>query len=145
MCLFCGCPLKTKEEIKNKLFNKISLKILIPIAIILTIAFTGFGMYYVKVEKPKKIYNKAIALSEEGKYNEANDLFNTIPDYEDVEVTQNQLKYELHAYAAINCVKECLKNPDSFQLYKIYFFSSNKKDFSTEINNDKRLNATNMQ
>lgn len=53
-----------------------------------------------------------------------NELFSTIEGYSDVEIIQEQLKYESYAYSAINDLKKYLKNPDSFQPYEITFYAS---------------------
>lgn len=136
-CTFCGCPLDEEtvsRERNNKKSNKKIVKIIVPIVILLVVTIIGIIIYNVKVIKPKNTYNKAVALLEKGKYNEANELFDTIEGYKDVEIIQEQLKYESYAYSAINSLKKCLKNPDSYQPYEITFYASTgAKEDSTEI------------
>ena len=133
-CNFCGCPLDSEGTSQNMYqSNKIEIgtniklnikKYIVPITVALAVVVIGIVIYNVKVKRPKNTYNEAIALLEKGKYDEANELFSTIEGYNDVEVIQEQLKYESYAYSAINSLKEYLKNPDSYQPYEITFYSS---------------------
>lgn len=133
-CSFCGCPLDDEStdlqdsEIKDNKTNPKPknnvMKIVIPIAIVVIVAIIGIVIYNVKVIKPKNTYNEAVSLLEKGKYEEANELFDTITGYSDVDTIQEQLKYESYAYSAINSLKKYLKNPDSYQPYEITFYAS---------------------
>lgn len=134
-CVHCGCPfetiVETKVEIQEPKKN-IYVKKFLPIIIgVMIVTIIGIFVYNTKVVQPKKLeeqnkttYEEAIALLEKGKYEEANELFSTIEGYSDVEIIQEQLKYESYAYSAINDLKIYLKNPDSFQPYEIKFYAS---------------------
>lgn len=126
-CAYCGCPFEevvtpTKESNEKSKRNK--KKIIIPAVAIVLVVVIGIVIYNMKVIKPKNTYNEAVALLEKGKYNEANELFDTIEGYNDVDTIQEQLKYESYAYSAINSLKKSLKNPDSYQPYEIKFYAS---------------------
>lgn len=134
-CIHCGCPFEKiaiqQEKETNNQPKKDMKKIIIPVVAVIIVAIIGMVIYNVKVVKPKKIeaqnkatYEEAISLLEKGKYGEANELFSTIEGYSDVEIIQEQLKYESYAYSAINDLKKYLKNPDSFQPYEITFYAS---------------------
>lgn len=133
-CLNCGCPIEKniKQDLTSNSNNqtivknkKNIVKIIIPVVIFIII---GIVFYNIKVVKPKNIYNEAISLLEKGKYDEANNLLNTINSYSDVETLQEQLKYESYAYSAINDLKKYLKNPESYQPYEITFYASMSSD-----------------
>lgn len=133
-CSFCGCPLddesvdlqdsKIKDNKPNPKSKMKVIKIVTPVAIVVIAAIIGIVIYSVKVIKPKNTYNEAVMLLEKGKYEEANELFDTITGYRDVDTIQEQLKYESYAYSAINSLKKYLKNPDSYQPYEIIFYAS---------------------
>lgn len=134
-CVKCGCPFEEiaipQEKETNNQPKKDMKKIIIPVVAVIIVAIIGVIIYNVKVVKPRKIeaqnkatYEEAISLLEKGKYDEANELFSTIEGYSDVEIIQEQLKYESYAYSAINDLKKYLKNPDSFQPYEIKFYAS---------------------
>lgn len=140
-CPYCGCPFDehTPEETNisanqtvNEQPKKKKTKIFIPIVAVIAIVAIVFVVYNVKVVQPKKTYNEAIALLEKGKYDEANELFNGIKGYSDVDTIQEQLKYESYAYSAINSLKQYLKNPDSYQPYEITFYASMGEDKGSE-------------
>lgn len=133
-CSFCGCPLddesvdlqdsKIKDNKPNPKSKMKVIKIVTPVAIVVIAAIIGIVIYSVKVIKPQNTYNEAVMLLEKGKYEEANELFDTITGYRDVDTIQEQLKYESYAYSAINSLKKYLKNPDSYQPYEIIFYAS---------------------
>jgi len=126
-CPFCGCPIEDEKPVANNTIEKNkknTMKIIISIAVIVFVAIIGIAVYNIKVVKPKNTYKEAITLLEKGKYDEANELFNSIRGYNDVDVIQEQLKYESYAYSAINSLKQYLKNPDSYQPYEIKFYVS---------------------
>ena len=133
-CMHCGCPFDDeKEEEKKDVVSAITTektttknmkKIIIPIVAAVLIIVVGLIVYNVKVVKPKNTYNEAMALLENGKYEEADKLLDSIEGYKDVETVQEQLKYESYAYSAINSLKQYLKNPDSYQPYEITFYAS---------------------
>ncbi|MBO5302914.1 MAG: hypothetical protein J6A92_02580 [Lachnospiraceae bacterium] len=134
-CSFCGCPFEEEQivsevntPIKNAK-NSNSKKNIIKIAILaLVVVAIGLVIYNVKIVKPKKTYEEAVALLEKGKYEDADKLFDTIKGYNDVDIIQEQLIYESYAYSVINSIKQNLKNPDSFQPYEIMFYSTEKEE-----------------
>ena len=79
--------------------NKNLKKIIVPIVVVVIIFVVGLMAYNVKVLKPKNTYNEAIELLDNGKYEEADELLNSIADYKDVATIKNQLKYELYVYS----------------------------------------------
>lgn len=132
-CSYCGYPFEEQniEEVSPIVNDRVVtkqktniLKIIVPIAVVVVVLTIGILIYNVKVVKPKNTYNNAIVLLEKGKYDEANELFNTIKGYSDVDTIAEQLKYESYAYSAINSLKKHLKNPDSYQPYEITFYAS---------------------
>lgn len=145
-CPNCGCPLRepisaSNMSIQEKKENKI--KIIIPIAVVVTIVIIGIIFYNVKVIKPKNTYNEAIELLEKGKYEEADELLKTITEYKDVLEIREEIKYESYAYSAVNAVKEVLKNPDSISVYDVKFYSGIKNnDTDNDKNKDKEENDT---
>lgn len=127
-CIHCGCPFEedttpipTVQMEKSKKDLK---KIIIPVIVVIIVIVMGLIIYNVKVVKPKNTYNEAMELLEKGKYEEANDILESIKNYKDVATIQEQLKYESYAYSTINDLKKYLKNPDSFQPYEVKFYAS---------------------
>lgn len=153
-CPYCGCPIeKTNEQeiisVKKESrshFNQWN-RIIIPIVAVVVCVIIGMVVYGVKIVKPQNTYNEAVALLETGKYEQANELFDTIQNYKDVSAIQEQLKYESYAYSCINSLKKYLKNPDSYQPYEIKFYSSTggekksidsgENEISEEVEDDK--------
>lgn len=68
------------------------------------------------------IYDEAIELLEKGKYQDGNELLQTITGYKDVDTILEQIKWESYTYECINDFKTWLKNPDSFTLYEVAFY-----------------------
>ena len=144
-CSFCGCPLEKEKLGNSELVNmntkkskKDIKKIVAPMVMIIIIVVIVLGIYNVKVIKPQNTYNKAVALLDEGKYEEANTLFQAISVYKDVAEIQEQLKFESYSYSAISSLKQYLKNPDSYQPYEITFYESmNEEKISSENEEDK--------
>lgn len=124
-CIYCGYPLEDGEDIistgvkKNK--KRLKINFFLGLLFLLVVAVIT-SVYYAEDIKPRNIYNDAMELLEIGKYEEANKLLNSIQDYGDVDIVQEQIKYESYAYTAINSLKKILKNPDSYQPYEIHFY-----------------------
>lgn len=140
-CPFCGCPLeeqvlqKVGTAFSDKMAKKNMIKILIPIVAFVFVGLICGTIYNIKVVKPKKIeaqnkatYEDAVELLEKGKYEEGNELLQTIPDYEDVSIILEQVKYESYAYSCVNSLKKYLKNPDSYSPYEILFYESQSEE-----------------
>ena len=136
-CPNCGCPIKHEESTnceKNVILENDGIvelrkepKKIIPVIIgIGALVLIGAAVMIPKQIENKKnaIYTEAINLLEKGKYDEADDLLNSIVDYKDVKTIQEQLKYESYAYSSINALKTILKNPDSYQPYEIKFYKN---------------------
>lgn len=147
-CPSCGCPLGFSVSATEKVVaadestpkkQRINIKKLLPIIIaVVVVAIIGIVIYNVKVVQPKKIeaqnkanYEEAVALLDKGKYEEANEIFDTISDYEDVSTLQEQLFYESRVFQCVKSIKERLKNPDSLQIYEVVFFS---KEYNEGVN-----------
>lgn len=143
-CPQCGYPLvdevidsahkdKTETFESNKSPKQVY-KIIISIVSIITIlAIVTSVVYYKKIVKPSKAFDEAVILLEKGKYDEANELFNSIPTYEDVEMLQKQLKYESRVYECIVSIKQYLKNPDSLKVYEAKFYIKDPKEFVNKV------------
>ena len=114
-CPNCGCPIEIqRSEVSSNISDqpitgqssKKSNKKIIPIVIaLLVVAILGIVVYNVKVVQPRKLeaqnkatYEEAVALLKRGKYEEANNIFDTIPEYKDVKKlkleAQNKATYE---------------------------------------------------
>lgn len=130
-CPNCGYPIKETTQINAKKSN-INLKKKLPVIILIGALVVIGIIIYIVVGSPNKIkaktYDEAIALLEEGKYEEANNLLNTIPDYEDVATLQEQISYESRVFQCIDSLEEYMKNPDSLQIYDVYFYSKEYND-----------------
>lgn len=144
-CPNCGCPIEIqKTEVSSNISDqpitgqtskKLNKKIIPIVIALVVVAIISVVIYNVKVVQPRRLevqnktaYEEAVALLEKGKYEEANDIFGTIPDYENVEKLQEQLFYESRVFQCIKSIKERLKNPDSLQIYEVVFFSKEYKD-----------------
>lgn len=139
-CIHCGCPFEEDtnpvQTVQMEKSKKDLKKIIIPVIVAVIVIVMGLIIYNVKVVKPKNTYNEAMELLEKGKYEEANDILESIKNYKDVATIQEQLKYESYAYSTINDLKKYLKNPDSFQPYEVKFYASMKsKDDSESVDN----------
>ncbi|MEG1989988.1 MAG: zinc ribbon domain-containing protein [Clostridia bacterium] len=125
-CINCGYTFKRKIIINKKVASIVSIVVGI-IAVVLLIL-------YFAVQLPKQNYETAISLSEQGKYDEAISLLDSLGDYKDVSTLKEELKYESKLYICINNLKKSLKNPDSLQLHDIKFFTNEKtKDTKSYI------------
>lgn len=138
-CPNCGCPIEIqKTEVSGDISDQLiieqplkkSNKKIIPIAAVLIIVvIIGVVIYNVKVVQPRKLeaqnratYEEAIGLLEKGKYEDGNELLQTITGYKDVDTILEQIKWESYTYECINDFKQWLKNPDSFTLYEVTFY-----------------------
>lgn len=134
-CPFCGCPFDndintntTNIELDNKPKKDIKKKV-IPAFVGVLIVVIIFSIYYISIVRPNKIeaqnkatYDEAINLLERGKYEDGQELLETISSYKDVSVILEQIKWESYVYECINDFKQWLKNPDSFTLYEVAFY-----------------------
>lgn len=90
-CSCCGCPIE-KSRGKKIISVKKGLRphsnqrnrIIIPIVAVVVCVIIGIVIYGVKIVKPQNTYNEAVTLLETGKYEQANELFDTIQNYKDV-------------------------------------------------------------
>lgn len=130
-CIHCGCPFEEEKAIESapvqvmtEVKPKKNLKkIIIPVVAAVVVIAVGLIVYNVKVIKPKNAYNEAMTLLEKGKYNDADKLLDSISGYKDVKSIKEQVKYESYVYECVNDWKNWLKNPDSFTLYDVAFYS----------------------
>lgn len=151
-CPNCGCPIKIpkaevfsnvpEQPITGQTSKKLNKKIISIVVVLAVVAIIGVVIYNVNVVQPRKFeaqnrttYEEAVALLEKGKYDEANDIFDTIPEYEDVEKLQEQLFYESRVFQCVKSLKERLKNPDSLQIYEVAFLSN---QFKADVKDDIR-------
>lgn len=114
-CPNCGYTVKKKS----------SKKIIGIILIIVLILGIG-GIVGYKMLIPQKQYSQAVQLLEQGKCNEANDIFSEIQDYKDVKELQEQAYYESIVYDCIDKYKEELERPDSLEFKGITFYQGTK-------------------
>ena len=129
-CVYCGCPFEEETTVEipvqttvaEKPENNLK-KIIIPVVAAVVVIAVGLIIYNVKVVKPKNTYNEAMILLEKGKYEEADKMLDSIDGYKDVDTIQEQLKYESYVYECVNDWKNWLKNPDSFTLYDVAFYT----------------------
>ena len=129
-CVHCGCPFEEETTVEAPVQTTIAekpkknlKKIIIPVVAAVVIIAVGLTIYNVKVVKPKNTYNEAMTLLEKGKYEEADKMLASISGYKDVATIQEQLKYESYVYECVNDWKNWLKNPDSFTLYEVAFYT----------------------
>lgn len=138
-CSYCGCPIKIRESaikndkvsksIQNQIPKQINRKVVSITGIAVSIVIICIIIYNIKVVQPRKnevknkaTYEEAIELLEKGKYEEGNELLQTITGYKDVDIILEQIKWESYTYECINDFKTWLKNPDSFTLYEVAFY-----------------------
>lgn len=130
-CVHCGCPFDETtitetspvQTVQVEKTNKNLKKIIIPTVAAVAVIAVGLIGYNVKVVKPKNTYNEAMTLLDKGKYEEADKILDSISGYKDVATIQEQLKYESYVYECVNDWKNWLKNPDSFTLYDVAFYT----------------------
>lgn len=144
-CPNCGCPIEIqKTEVSGNISDQLiteqplkkSNKKIIPIAAVLIIVvIIGVVIYNVKVVQPRKLeaqnratYEEAIGLLEKGKYEDGNELLQTITGYKDVDAILEQIKWESRVYECITDIRQYLKNPDSLQVYEVVFYDGYKSD-----------------
>ena len=151
-CEHCGCPFEEEtavtasgQTVQVEKPKKNLKKIIIPIVVAVVIIAVGLIIYNVKVIMPKNAYNEAMELLEKGKYEEANDMLESIRNYKDVAIIQEQLKYESYAYSTINDLKTYLKNPDSFQPYEVKFYAPMKSKDNSESTDNSEEETENLE
>lgn len=130
-CPNCGCPI---EENLPKAGYKVNIdinmkRIVVSLIVIALLCVIGIAVYNIKIVRPKKVeaqnkevYEEAVALLEKGKYEDGNELLQTITGYKDVDTILEQIKWESYTYECINDFRTWLKNPDSFTLYEVAFY-----------------------
>ena len=138
-CSYCGCPIKIQEltiknennakSIQNQIPKQLNKKVMLIIGIAVAIVIICVAIYNVKVIQPRKnevknkaTYEEAIEFLEKGKYEDGNELLQSIMGYKDVDTILEQIKWESYTYECINDFKTWLKNPDSFTLYEVAFY-----------------------
>lgn len=138
-CTYCGYPIKIQEpmirndnipmSIQNHIPEQLNIKAISIAGIVIAIVIICIIIYNIKVIQPRKneeqnntIYEEAIELLEKGKYEEGNELLQSIVGYKDVDTVLEQIKWESYTYECINDFKTWLKNPDSFTLYEVVFY-----------------------
>lgn len=129
-CVHCGCPFEEETTVEAPVQTTIAekpkknlKKIIIPVVAAVVVIAVGLIIYNIKIVKPQNTYNEAMTLLEKGKYEEADKMLDSISGYKDVATIQEQLKYESYVYECVNDWKNWLKNPDSFTLYEVAFYT----------------------
>jgi ribosomal protein L40E len=149
-CPYCGCPydehvpkevsVSVEQAANGQPKKKKRIKIIIPIVAVIAIIAVAVGgyVYNVKVVQPEKIeaqnkeiYDEAVGLLEQGKYEEGNELFQTIAEYKDVDTIMEQIKWESRVYECISDMRNYLKNPDSLQIYEVDFYYGYNDKYET--------------
>ena len=142
-CIHCGLPLRepaiaVSNDTGSSVIESVTslpieaprkknmLKIIIPVIIVVMLVVGTVAVYYwmnvAPQNKKNDDYNSAISLLERGKYEESMGLLDNLRDFKDVNIIQEQIKYESIAYVCINDLKSNLKAPDSYTPYEILFF-----------------------
>lgn len=149
VCPSCGCPIheggveNDSESKKVKTKNKyMILVVCISIAVIFVVIIGVIIGKKVKTDKAdgkivaediqKETYREATDLLLSGKYDEAKEMFETIADYQDVEIILEQIPWEAKTFVCIDQLKVLLKSPDSLVIYDVYYFG-------TEVREDAKL------
>lgn len=138
-CPNCGCPLivqvqknrnnAIKQSIMIQMPRKLNRKSVLIIGVVVALVAICVVIYNIRVVQPRKneahnkeVYEEAIELLDKGKYEDGNELLQTIKGYKDVDIILEQIKWESYTYECINDFKTWLKNPDSFTLYEVAFY-----------------------
>jgi tetratricopeptide (TPR) repeat protein len=119
-CPNCGCPIE-KNNVndlnfkQNKLVVKPNkrMKIVVVLALVGIIIFVIIGFYSVQFIKTKNIYSKAMVLFEQGKYEEANIIFDKIERYKNVD----EIKKQINTYKEAMTLLEQGKYEDANKLF----------------------------
>lgn len=157
VCPSCGCPIgageqaeksETKSEnTKVEATKKDNRQMLIVACVVVVIAL--IAVIFVMLGKKSKNDNKDVAdgsvaesvgdsdkqtyreatdLLLAAKYDEAKELFETIPTYNDVPVILEQIPWEVKTFVCIDDLKGMLKAPDSLVIYDVYYFGTEAKE-----------------
>lgn len=145
VCPSCGCPIheggddnnSKVETVKPK--NKQMILVACVCIAVLFVVILGLGLSKkAKTEKTdgeiatediqKETYREATDLLLSGKYDEAKEMFETIPDYQDVETILEQIPWETKTFVCIDELKSLLKSPDSLVIYDVYYFGTEARE-----------------
>lgn len=135
-CPHCGCPLQKQEDkviVPKNVFFKKNKWIILAIALIIVIGGSIKYITYRASTQKENTYENALDLLDKGKYDEALNLMNKIPEYKDVSEIMTQAKFESYGYAAVKALKGILKNPDSLSVYDIYFYETPQDTSESEL------------
>lgn len=141
VCPSCGCPIhKGGDENGSNLVvvkpksKQLFLIVCVCIAILLAVVIGVVVGKKVKSGKvggediQKEKYEDATDLLLSGNYDEAKELFETIPDYQDVGIILEQIPWEVKTFACIDELKSRLKSPDSLVIYEVYYFGMEARE-----------------
>lgn len=118
LCPNCGYKLKSGTINKKKIIIIFSISVAV-------LVFVVFAIYVGM--RPKKLYNEALELAENGEYESAYKILKELRYNENNERLKKELKYESMAFECIKSMKNYLKNPDSLQIYEIQFYEYENK------------------
>lgn len=137
ICPNCGCPITKKEEqgeVDNEIRTKktgINKKVLIISIVAVVLVVIGLIVIFGRLKgtnAEEQTYSEATELLNQGKYDEAKEMLETISDYGDVPVILEQIPWEMKTFACIDELKNNLKDPDSLKVYEVCFYGTEPKE-----------------
>lgn len=149
ICPSCGCPIgegapaqeaEAVQDNSEKGISGMTKAIgLVIVAILIVVGCIAFGKRAkskegasqgkeVAEDTEKSTYREATDLLLAAKYDEAKELFETIPTYNDVPVILEQIPWEVKTFVCIDDLKGMLKAPDSLVIYDVYYFGTEAKE-----------------
>ena len=115
-----------KNDCYEKSFNR---KFLISIIFMIFIIVSVFIFLYTKMIYPQKIYLEVINFLNQGKYIEAERLFDIIPEYENSSKIKEQMKYEKFFLKCFNNADEFEEHNNNIKINNVEFFYDNEGNF----------------
>lgn len=150
VCTYCGNPLKGESDDnlgteQNQCVNaepdkeptsvevvgvKKRNKLIVPIIMVLVLIVIGVPLLFNFVVRPRQIeakYTEIKSYMDSGNYVEAQNLLSALPDGEEKNQMQEQIKYESFTLHCIMELKPNMKNPRSLQINEVYFYADSGK------------------
>lgn len=115
-----------KNDCYEKSFNR---KFLISIIFMIFTIVSVFIFLYTNMIYPQKIYLEAINFLNQGKYIEAERLFDIIPEYENSSKIKEQMKYEKFFLKCFNNAYEFQEHNNDIKINNVEFFYDNEGNF----------------
>lgn len=117
----------------STLSNNKSKRIIPIIAIAIAVLAVGVGIYWKQVIEPRTQYEHALAISEDGLYQEADSILADLGDYEDAIEIREELRYESYGYAALTAIYEDSgAMPEELSVDDIHFYSGKNASKSAD-------------